>query len=328
MPLKLIPPRKGKSPNWSIRGTYLGVPVDRSSKTGKRAIAAQVLKRIERDIERGEFAVAGEPTFASAAASYMKAGGERTYVRRLLDHFGDAPLSHIDQAAIDAAAATIYPSASPATRNRQVYTPVSAILRGCGVNLSLRRPRGSGGNKQTAWLWPEQAHALITEAEKLDARFGALLIVLLYTGLRLSEALELTWNNVRLQDGYAYIPTTKNDDPRPVYLPPVAVAALGNQLVSGDRVFVFRKSGHLYSLLRAAAARAGVDLPERSAFHILRHTFATWMRRYGGADETDLIATRAWKDKKSVARYTHAVVSEAAQKAALLPVRKIRGKRR
>lgn len=322
MPLKLIPPRKGKTPYWSVRGTYLGVYVNRSTKAGKRALAAQILKRIEREIERGEFAQPGEPTFASAAAAYMKAGGERTYLKKLLEHFGDIQLSRIDQAAIDAAAATLYPGAGPATRNRSVYTPISAVLRQSGCRLDLRRPKGSGGNKQTAWLWPEEAHRLFEEAEKLDARFGALLIVLCYTGLRLSEALGLTWDRVRLADGYAYVPKTKNDEPRAVFLPPVAVAALANLDQGSARPFTFAKGGHIYHLLKAAAARAGVDLPERSAFHILRHTYATWMRRYAGADAQSLIATGAWKDRKSVERYAHTVITEEAQRAAMLPTPK------
>src|SRR3990167_9744772 len=108
MPLKLIPPRTGKSPYWTIRGTYLGRYVNRSSGAGKRAVAGQVLKKIERDIERGEFAERGEPTFASAAAAYMKAGGERTYLKKLLEHFGDKKLSQIDQTEIDAAAVALY----------------------------------------------------------------------------------------------------------------------------------------------------------------------------------------------------------------------------
>ena len=324
MPLKLIPPRK--SPYWSVRGTYLGVYVDRSTKARKRAVAGKVLKRIERDIERGEFAQPGEPTFASAAAAYMRAGGERTYLTKLLNHFGATPLNRVDQASIDAAAHVLYPAGSAATRNRQVYTPVSAVLRHAGARVDLRRPKGSMGNKQTAWLWPEEAHRLLEEADKLSKPFGALLTVLLYTGLRLSEALNLTWDRVRLQDGYAYVPDTKNGSPRPVFLPPVAVAALANaKLDDRGRVFRLTKSGHLYSLLRVAGIKADVDLPERSAFHILRHTYATWMRRYAGADSQALIATGAWKDRKSVDRYTHTVVSEEAQRAALLPTRKVAG---
>lgn len=323
MPLKLIPPRK--SPNWSIRGTYLGQYVNRSAGTGKRAVAAKVLKKIEGDIERGEFSERGEPTFASAAASYMKAGGERTYLTKLLRHFGETRLSQIDQAAIDAAASTLYPGGGAATRNRSVYTPLSAVLRHAGVHLNLRRPKGSGGAKATAWLWPEQAEAIFIEAEKLDKEFCALLIVLCYTGMRLSEALGLTWNDTRLQDGYAYVADTKNSEPRAVFLPPVAVAALANVGRTEGRVFRFAKGGHLYSLLRVCFARACVDAPVRSAFHIFRHTYATWMRRYAGLDTRGLVATGAWKDAKSAHRYAHAVVTEEAAKAVLLPTPKKAG---
>ena len=146
--------------------------------------------------------------------------------------------------------------------------------------------------------------------------------MLCYTGLRLSETLRLTWNDVRLADGYTYLSSTKNDEPRGVFLPPVAVAALGN-LGGGNtgRVFSFHKSGHLYNLLWKTTTNAGIELPERSAFHIFRHTYATWMRRYAGADAQSLIATGAWRDRKSVERYAHTVVSEEAQRAALLPTK-------
>jgi integrase len=323
MPLKLVPPRKGDSPNWTIRGTYLGRYVNRSSGVSKRALAAKALKGIERQIERGELSERGEPTFASAAAAYMKAGGERKYVRRLLEYFRNAPLSGISQAEVVTAATALYPNASAATRNRSVYTPISAITGQAGIRLHLKRPRGSGGNRATAWLWPEQAFALFEEAEKLNPEFRSLLVVLCYTGMRLGEALGLTWNDVRLSDGFAYIPDTKNDEPRAVFLPPVAVAALANRSESMEssrgRVFRFAKSGHLYSLLKASAFRAGVDLPERSAFHIFRHTYATWMRRHAGLDTKGLVATGAWKDRKSADRYEHVQVSEEARKAVMLP---------
>jgi integrase len=326
MPLKLHPPRK-EGQSWRVRGSYLGVYVNRATGAFKRAVAQQVLKEIEGQIERGRFSERGELTFAAAARAYVDAGGEWTYIRRLNDHFGDTPLSQIDQAAIDRAANALYPDGTPATRNRSCYTPVCAVLRHAGVRIDLRRPRGSAGKASVSWLWPEQAEAIFAEAEKINPEFAALLITLCYTGLRLSEALGLTWNNVRLADGYAYIPTTKNDEPRAVFLPPVAVAALGN-LDGGrspetdrGRVFRFAKSGHLYALLRLAANRAGCELPERSAFHIFRHTYATWMRRYAGLDERGLVGTGAWKDRKSAARYAHVVVSEEAQRAVMLPTK-------
>jgi integrase len=323
MPLKLYPPRKartGSTPYWTVRGTYLGVRVSRSTKTGKRSLAIQVLKSLEREIERGEFAQPAERTFASIAAAYMKAGGERTHLKKLLEHFGDRPVSQIGQAEIDAAAVAIYPNASAATRNRQVYTPISALLRHAGVRIDLRRPRGATGNKVNAWLWPDEAFLLFEEAAKLDKEFASLLIILCYTGLRLSEALNLVWINVRLQDGFAFVPDTKNGEPRAVFLPPIAVRAMKDlKPHSTGRVFRFAKSGHLYSLLKTAAFKAGVDLPERSAFHIFRHTYATWMRREAGLDTKGLVATGAWRDRKSADRYEHVIVSEEARKAVLLP---------
>jgi integrase len=321
MPLKLHPPRK-EGQSWRVRGSYLGVHVNRATGAFKRVVAQQVLKEIEGQIERGRFSERGELTFAAAARAYIDAGGEATYIGRLNDYFADTPLSEIDQAGVDLAAGRLYPDASPATRNRHVYTPVSAVMYHAGRRLGLRRPRGSAGNSQTSWLWPEQAEAIFAEAEKINREFAALLITLCYTGLRLSEALKLTWNDVRLQDGFAYVPDTKTDEPRAVFLPPVAVAAMANlEREISRRPFRFSKSGHLYNLLKTAAFRAGVDLPERSAFHIFRHTYATWMRRYAGLDERGLVGTGAWKDRKSAARYAHVVVSEEARRAVLLPVK-------
>jgi len=249
----------------------------------------------------------------------MKAGGDRRFLKPLLEHFGETKVSNIDQDAIDVAAAALYPQGSPATRNRQVYTPVAAVLHRAGVKLDLKRPMGAAAGARTSWLWPEQCFRLFASAEALDKEFGALLIVLTYTGMRLSEALQLTWDRIRLNEAFAYVPTTKIDEPRAVFLPPVAVAALGNLDQESERPFRFSKSGHLYSLLRVAAIKAAVDLPERTAFHIFRHTYATWMRRHAGLDTKGLVATGAWKDRKSADRYEHVIVTEEAKKAALLP---------
>lgn len=55
MPLKLVPPRKRWSPSFRIRGTYLGVSANRTAGTAKRAVAQQILKKTEAEIERGAY---------------------------------------------------------------------------------------------------------------------------------------------------------------------------------------------------------------------------------------------------------------------------------
>lgn len=342
MPLKLKPPRPGKTPYWSVRGTYLGVAVDRSTGLADRAKAARLLRKWQEDIERGEFTRPGAPTFLSAAVAYLKAGGERRFIQPLLAHFAETALASIDQAAIDDAALLLYPNASPATRNRQVYTPVSAILKRAKVDIDLARPAGSAGTARTRWLWPEQAFSIFRAADEIDPEFSILLIAYTYCGPRLSELLgaRFTCNDLRLSESFAFIGVTKNGDPRPVFLPPVVVAALANHPRGTDRgsepVFRFSKSGRLYFWLATACAVAS-GLPRLATsrrnpfpaydphpldfvgFHTLRHTWATWMRRYAGMDTTGLVATGVWRDRKSAARYEHVVVSEEAERAALLP---------
>jgi integrase len=346
MPLKLIDPRPGKSPNFYIRGTYLGVYVDESAGTPVKAVARGFLQAKREAIERGELRsrrqIKQAATFLSAAISYINAGGERRFIGEfdeetgewkpgLITHFRETPLSDIDQAQIDDAAATLYPNASPATRNRQVYTPVSAILKHAGVEFSLKRPKGAQGKINTRWLRTDQAFRLLDAAGKQDAEFGIFLTFLCYTGCRLSDALNLTCERLHLPESFAYFDETKNDDPRGAHLPPVLVAALANHpkgLDRGERtVFRFRKNGHLYTLLRNAKAAAGPDVAF-AGFHTFCHTWATWMRRYGGLDTRGLVGTTRWKDMKSAARYEHVDVTEESQKADLLPTPEGQNKRR
>lgn len=325
MPLKLVPPRAGKTPYWYIRGTYLGRYVDQSARTPERRVATRELQRIKAEIEEGKFARRGEATFLTAAVAYMEAGGEKRFVKPLLDHFKEHALSSIDQAAIDEAALALYPDATPATRNRQVYTVVSAILKQAGMDRKLKRPKGAGGKQRTEWLWPEQAFALFKAADEIDKEFGLFLRVLCYTGMRLSEALNLRWEDVRLGESFAYVPETKTGTPRPVFLPDAArqaIEGLGAR-PARRRVFRFTKSGRLYGLLRAALGRwetSGETYMAGVTFHTFRHTWATWMRRYGGLDTRGLIGTGAWKDAGSVRRYEHVVATEEAMRATRLPV--------
>ncbi len=321
MPLKLYPPDpQARRPNWRIRGTYLGIRVERSSGTGEKRVAAKMLAKIKDEIERGAYATPGVVTFAGAATLYMRGGGERRFMEPLLLHFGDKPLAAIDQQAVDAAAVSLYPNASAATRNRQVYSPVSAVMKVGGVTTPLKRPKGGRGAIRLHWLRPEEAFALLAAAEDRNPRFGALLTFLLYTGCRLNEALALTPADVNLAEAFAYVRDTKNGSPRPVHLPPSVVAILAN-LDTSQRIFGWHKSGRLYTWLDKAAAAAGVTIPPGIAFHIFRHSYGAWQRRYGKLDTSGLVATGAWKSRQAAAVYEHADVTESAKRADLFPTR-------
>lgn len=337
MPIKLIPPRPGKTPNYYIRGTYLGQYVDESTGTPKQEVARQFRRQTIEAIERGAFesrkAVKKAPTFLDAAISYINAGGERRFIGEfdedtgewkpgLITHFGETKLRDINQQSIDEGAVALYPTATAATRNRQVYTPMSAILKHSGVHIPIKRPKGAQGKARVAWCQPDQLFRLLAAAEKVDIEFGIFLAFLAYTGCRLSDGLNLTCDRLQLNHAFAYLDETKNDEPRGVYLPPYLVSALANHpngLDRGNRrVFKFRKNGYLYNTMAKARKDAGPDLAFVT-FHTLSHTWATWMRRYAGLDTRGLVGTGRWKDQKSAARYEHVVVSEESRKADLLP---------
>jgi integrase len=326
MPLKLVPPRKGRSPNYTVRGTHLRTKVDQTAGTDDPKLARKELRRIKEEIERGRFSPGREIDFMSAAISYLEAGGEARFIEPLKVHFREMPLSGIDQATIDAAAVTLYPNETAATRNRQVYTPVSAILKHAGREKALKRPKGSRGIARTAWLRPEQAFALLAAARARNARFGALCTFLLYTGCRLTEALRLEAADIDLGASFAYVQQTKNGAPRPVHLPPVLVAELANIEFAYASAFGFSKAGRIYELFDEVARTAGVVIPPRVAFHLFRHTYGKWMREYGGLDTSGLVATGAWKSREAAAVYEHVEASVEARKADLLPTPKL-GKR-
>lgn len=313
MPITLF--KRPDTPYYWARGSYLGISLCRTTKALKRQIALKVVRQWENEIERGCFSQQGRKTFLEAAISYLQAGGEKRTVKKLTEIFKDRYLDEIDQAAIDAAAARLHNN--PATRNREMYSPISAILKHGGVDFRIKRPSGSRGNQITDWLRPDEAHRLFDAARDIDREFVCLLIFLCYTGCRLSEALNLQCNDVDLTNGEAFVRHTKNGQPRRLYLPAVLVAELANHprgLSQSDKVFRWSKCGRLYNLLDYVALQAGITFPKRSAFHLLRHTFATWARRYGGADSKALVATGAWKSEQSASRYSHATVSEEARR--------------
>lgn len=325
MPLKLVAPKEGRTPYWRVRGTYLWCYVHRSTGTSEKLLAKKLLEQLKGEIERGALARDKGTGFAAAAAAYMRAGGDNRFLRPLIQHFASTPLEEIDQVRIDNAAAEIYPDASAATRNRQVYTPIVAVLRRAGIQRSFKRPFGWQSPKGSAWLRLEQADAVFAAADELDAEFGLFLRLLAYTGMRLGEAISIRLEQVDLGSRSIYLPKTKNSRPRRVHLTPELVTRLANHprgldRPAGDRLIRFHISGHLRDMLTAALDKAGVTFARRQrGFHLFRHTWATWMRRYGGLDTSGLLETGAWRDRTSAARYEHLDATEEASKADLIP---------
>lgn len=346
MPLKLRPPRKGKTPNYEIRGTYLGVRVEVSSGTHKRSVARERLEAVERCIEEhGQYpapkvaADPGRPTFLTAANAYMQAGGERRHVPKLLKHFRETPIEEIDQAAIDQAANALLPHGAPDYKNRAVYVPTIAIIRHALGDKAptFKRPKGSKGRQRKDFMWPEVAFEVLDAARTIDEELELYLLLLLYTGIRKGEGLKALAADTRPADFALWLKTSKNGDPRMLRLREEVARRLETHLkaIEGrERLFKFKEGGHFkHLLLRATMAAAGLPCPKRRptgwkkpafkygfiTFHTFRHTWATWMRMYGGADVQGLVATQNWRDPRSAMRYSHVVPRDEWSRVDSLP---------
>ena len=305
MPLTIVPPKPGRTPNYHIRGTYLGIPVNRSAGTPDRRLATQIKKRIEQEIEAGTHAPSGALTFVAVAVAYMKAGGDRTYLGPIIEYDGpyairDRLIETIVQQDLDHLADALYPSATPQTRNRQVYTPVIAVLRRSGVERRFHRPKGWRGKKSKSFLEPIRHSTCSTLREAGRSRIRS---VVLYASLHRAAH----WRSA--QPGYQaaqsqsetrharYLRDTKNGEPVTVHLPPIVVekfkampprpyrpskiTARGplrnrdagrSQLGAGvpflerdpnQRLFRFHQGGYLRRLLADAMKKAGLSFPRR-----------------------------------------------------------------
>jgi integrase len=325
MPLKLY--RKRGSPNWYIRGTVRGITVDESSRVAERSAAEAIRARREWEcLQASVFGRKATATFLEAAVAYMEAGGERRFLAPLIKHFGTQALASIGQAAIDRAAKVLYPHATPGTLNRQVYTPTSAVLkfaakRGLCDFRQIDRPTQPKG--RTRWLTPVEAERLI---EACSPHLRPLVIFLLYTGARLSEALYLDWQQVNLTHGEVQFLATKNGEARGVPLHPRLLQELSALPHRESAVFrrprdgkpYARKSdggGQIKTAFNGACRRAGFS---GVSPHTLRHTWATWY--YAATrDLPGLMYLGGWSSERMVLRYAHMNVGHLSQSVAAMP---------
>jgi integrase len=324
MSLKLV--KRPGSPYWYLRGTVRGSSVFESTGVTQQSAAEAIRARRENElIDASIFGRKAVATFLEAAVSYMEAGGERRFMAPLIRHFGSSPLVRVDQAAIDRAAKILYPTAAPATLNREVYTPVSAVLnyaagRGLCDHRQIKRP--AQPKSRIRWLTPGEADRLIAAC---SPHLAPLVTFLFYTGARLSEALYVDWRQVDLARAEVQFLETKNGDPRGVPLHPRVIAALqGFSHRDGE---VFRRpdgkpyapksdgGGQIKTGFYGACRRAGIS---DFSPHDCRHTWATW-HYSANRDLVALMHLGGWRSEKMVLRYAHMNVAHLSQSIAALP---------
>ena len=284
MSIKLI--RRGEV--WYLRGTVAGASVYESTGLRDRRKAEALRIRREAEIlERHALGRTATATFGEAALTYMRAGGEARYLGPILEHFGPKKrLVDVDNEAVNEAAAALYPTAAPATVNRQLITPIAAVMKmaaedGLVERRSFRRrptPKG-----RLRWLTPEEAETLLEAAA--DHRTMTLIAMLLGTGCRIGELLQMQISDLYLDTCEAWVWRSKTE--RRMVRYPIRVREALVKLIAGrdaGAVFLTPKGLpyklHTGSGGQAAAtfnkARDAAGLDDLVTPHTCRHTWATW----------------------------------------------------
>jgi integrase len=318
MPLKLVKRHGGQ--NWYIVGTERGVFVDESTRTHSKEAAEKILlKRQNQILDNTIFGERATVTFMQATLAYLDNGGESRFVQPLVDHFKGRKVSTITQSDIDESARKLYSGKSNATWNRQVYTPMSAILKTAAKrkwcdHQVIERPKQPAG--KIRWETVENAQRIVDHA---SPHMRPLIIFLFGTGVRLSEALYLQWSQVDLKRGTVIFPKTKNGGGRGVPLSPTVTKALQTIQHRIGAVFLTNvgipykpaddHGGQIKTGFRGACRRAGVL---NFTPHDCRHTFATW--HYAKhRDLAQLMQLCGWKSPDMAMRYAHVNVEHLAE---------------
>lgn len=330
MPLKLYPRKNGI---FHIRGTVQDQRVDRSAKTRVRSEAEQIKAQLEADLFKraiyGDRAVA---TFAEAADIYTLAGKPGDHLLPLIDRIGLTPLKRIDQEFVDRLARDMKPDAKPATRIRQIYTPISAVMNFVAPKLcdpvKLTKPKGSG--KRVDFMTPAEVETLL---DFLPPHLSRLVTFYVSTGCRATEALNLEWRDVSSNADRAVFWETKGGYSRGVDLQHRARREMPPRPTFNG--FVWQNSDgepwHSYDavnlMLRRYCQRHAPDGrplttaeradPKAPRFrhvhcHLLRHTWATWAYAVT-RDLTFLMGQGGWKSATMVLRYAHAASDDLAK---------------
>lgn len=184
----------------------------------------------------------------------------------------------------------IYLSTKKKYSKNSLYLAVKAIkayfkYKGLDTAATLTAPKRP--RQMPKYLTEEEVKKLL-EAARNNPRDFAILSLLVYSGLRVSELCNLRLEDIDFAERVVYVRSGKGDKDRIVVISPAAVNALEEYLSTRtddmEYLFASRKSPQItrvqvFRIVRKYARLAGIK--KNVTPHVLRHTLATTMLRRG-----------------------------------------------
>ena len=191
------------------------------------------------------------------------------------------PLSDVTQEVVDELAAKLYPGRAAATLNRQVYTPVCAILKMAETKMfrppTIKRPKGHLAPSNYV-LPPKDWWKRVTDAA--EPNLAALLWFWRLHGRRTSEACKIKPEHINKDTWRVEIWDGKGKQKIVLTLSETVVEQLRRyDWWKGQYVFGFSSKSRVYPELRAACKKA--DVPYHVPKDAGRHSWASHLLEQG-----------------------------------------------
>lgn len=296
-----------------VHGTVAGKRIRRSLRTRDPEIAEHLRSQIEsRYLKASLYGEEFEITFAEACHKYLREGGERRFMAPILKAFGrERRISTIKPGHVRSLARQIYPNAGPATWNRQVITPVRAVINhaadsGMCAPIRIRRfpePKAVRKVGNQDWI---KAYC----AAEPDARLRAARRFMFQTGARISDVVAVEPRHLDLENNRIILERTKNGDAGVFAITKGLtreIAALTPRRCRDGslRVFGFQSRDGLHKAFKRTCERAGIEY--LTSHEAGRHAFATEMIVRRGVDVASTAHLGRWKSRRLLMdNYVHA----------------------
>ena len=197
----------------------------------------------------------------------------------------------------------------------------------------VKRPKVD--NQRARFLTKAEALRLLTVLKGKSADTHDVVLLSLFTGLRMGECLSLTWADLNLEGGLIFIKDTKTKRNRHAFIT-AEIRQMLTRRYQGqpktDQVFMAGKNRNFYARIMyhfyIAVNELGLndgrtDRRQKLVFHSLRHTFASWLVQMGKPLYT-VSRLMGHSSVKMTERYAH--LAPDTQRAAAMELEGILGR--
>jgi integrase len=183
-------------------------------------------------------------------------------------------------------------------------------------------------NARQAFLTKEQATAILHELEHYDNKLlYQITVILLYTGARFGEVVDLKWSDVNFETNMIYFKSTKNGNARWISMNKLIHDVVSDLAKSKTSNFIFtntlgQKINRLSKTWQIVVdnvidGNINADVKQRITIHSLRHTHASWLAM-SGLDILHIKEQLGHKTLDMTMRYAHLIPNKRHEATQLL----------